>query len=243
MVFGSQYLVEGTDKCLLNSFLISSSARFEQVTVGFLAFMRYSIVCHNTTKGAKFWIITYLIVITPVVALYLYPLITIDANPTPSMLFCAAFLKPGAKTMVLAIINPLILLIPSCISTYSYFIIGIKSYKKLNRMKAEALASNDQDLVYTLQKQKISLIFQLIVVATIFNFAYMPIYITMILKSTIGYKRPPIADAIIIVIVEVSRAIDPIITLVFQPELNHELKVFLTKFKAIIRKCIVSLFQ
>ncbi|KXN70699.1 hypothetical protein CONCODRAFT_6700 [Conidiobolus coronatus NRRL 28638] len=74
---------------------------------------------------------------------HLYPLITLDANPTTSMLICIVLLKPKPETYALFILNPFTMVIPCCISTYCYFMIGIKAFKKFNQMKKEAVSTND----------------------------------------------------------------------------------------------------
>ncbi|KXN68856.1 hypothetical protein CONCODRAFT_8820 [Conidiobolus coronatus NRRL 28638] len=239
----SGYLKPGTSQCLIYSFVVNSSNRIEIFTVGFLALMRYLISCHNIELKAKIWLISYGIVIAPIFSLYLFPLVTGDANPLPSMLFCAPFLKPTPSTFVLSLINPFIFIIPCWISTFCYFVIGIKAYKKLNNMKKEAVATNDTFLINIIKKQKLNLIFQLGVVFTVFNFCFMPVYVTVIMRVIKGYKIPPISDAIMGEIIEISRAIDPIITLIFQPDLNHEFKVFLTKLMANIKSFVKKLFK
>jgi hypothetical protein len=240
---GPDYYSPGNTPCLIYSFVVNSSNRIEIFTVGFLALMRYLISCHSTELKARVWLISYGLVIAPILALYLFPLVTRDANPLPSMLICVPFLKPTPKTFALSLINPFIFIIPCWISTYCYFVIGIKAYKKLNLMEKEAIGTNDEYLVNIIKKQKLNLIFQLAIVFTVFNLSYMPVYVTIVLRLAKGYKRSPIADAIMSELIEVSRAIDPIITLIFQPELNHEFKVFLTKLKANIKSFIKKLFK
>ncbi|KXN67041.1 hypothetical protein CONCODRAFT_10979 [Conidiobolus coronatus NRRL 28638] len=240
---GPDYYKPGNTPCLIYSFVVNSSNRIEIYTVGFLALMRYLISCHGIELKARVWLISYGFVIAPILALYLFPLVTRDANPLPSQLICVPFLKPKPETFVLSVINPFIFIIPCWISTYCYFVIGIKAYKKLNLMRNEAVATNDTFLIKAIKKQKLNLIFQLVVVFTVFNFCFMPVYVTIILRITRGYKRSPIADAIMSELIEVSRSIDPIITLIFQPELNHEFKVFLTKLKANIKSFIKKLFK
>jgi hypothetical protein len=206
-------------------------------TVGFLAFMRYIIVCHNIRQGSKFWIISYIIAISPLTAMYLYPIIMLDGNLLPSHLYCSSFLKPSPNTIFLSFIHALIFVVPCWVSTYCYFVIGIKVYKKLNQMENEATASNENEQVIRIQSQKKNLIIQLVVVFVAFNLVYIPIYITLLLRYVIGYLRPPLVDAIIITLFDVTRAIDPIITIIFQPELNHEFQVIasksLAKFKVL----------
>ncbi|KXN70704.1 hypothetical protein CONCODRAFT_6705 [Conidiobolus coronatus NRRL 28638] len=110
-------------------------------------------------------------------------------------------------------------------------------------MKKDALATNDRELVNRLIKQKRSLIFQLLVVFIVFNVCYMPIYITIILRVTASYKRTPFADAVMTEIIEVSRVVDPIITIIFQPELNHEFQVIVTKSNAKFKTFIAKIFK
>ncbi|KXN70716.1 hypothetical protein CONCODRAFT_6718 [Conidiobolus coronatus NRRL 28638] len=110
-------------------------------------------------------------------------------------------------------------------------------------MKLEAIEKNDTNLLISIKKQSIKLIIQLTAIFILFNVNYMPSYIAWILKLTIGYKRTPIIDAVIFVIIELSLAIDPIITVTFQPELNHELSFLIIKLKLKIKSFIYKLTQ
>jgi hypothetical protein len=243
LTYGYTLLEDGGIPCMLYSIITIFNTRLEITTIGYLAMMRYLIVCYNIKKSKKFWIILYFAIMILAFSFYLYPLAILDVSPSPSMLVCANFIKPKPTTYVLSFINPFIILIPCCISTFSYFMIGIKAFKKLNQMKKDALATNDSELVVRLISQKRSLIFQLLVVFVVFNLSYMPIYITIILRVTAGYKRTPFADAIMTELIEVSRVIDPIITIIFQPELNHEFQVIITKFRAKFKTFIAKIFK
>jgi hypothetical protein len=159
------------------------------------------------------------------------------------MQFCAVYLKPSPNLYVVSVISSFIYVIPCWICTYCYFVIGIKSYKKLNQFKGEALASNDENSLILIRKQKYNLIAQLIVVLIAFNIVYMPLYVTMILRIVTGYRRPPFAEVIMVKLMEISRAIDPVITIVFQPELSHEFKAFIVKTKAKIKNYMDNLFH
>ncbi|KXN65799.1 hypothetical protein CONCODRAFT_12520 [Conidiobolus coronatus NRRL 28638] len=110
-------------------------------------------------------------------------------------------------------------------------------------MKRDAISTNDSELVDTIHRQKRSLIMQLVVVFIVFNMLYMPLYITSILRVAIGYKRSPFTDAVCFYLMEISRMIDPIITINFQPELNHESKVLLTKSRAKLKGFLTNLFN
>ncbi|KXN70698.1 hypothetical protein CONCODRAFT_6698 [Conidiobolus coronatus NRRL 28638] len=110
-------------------------------------------------------------------------------------------------------------------------------------MKKEALSTNDDEMVDRVRKQKHSLIIQLIIVFTVFNVFYMPIYISIVLRFATGYQRTPFADAIFLYLMEISRMIDPIITINFQPELNHEFQIILTKFKIKFKNFFTNIFN
>jgi hypothetical protein len=57
----------------------------------------------------------------------------------------------------------------------------------------------------------------------------MPSYIAWTLRIAICYKRTPFIDVITFELIEISLAIDPVITVTFQPELNHELNFLIAK--------------
>jgi hypothetical protein len=243
LIYGYALLEGGNIPCLFSNISAIISCRIELISVGYLAFMRYTIVCHNIKRSTIFWLILYFTLVIAVFAFFTYPLFLNESNPNPSMLICSALLKPKPETYYFSVISPFVLLFGCCISTASYFLIGIKAFKKLNQMKKDAISTNDDELVDTIRKQKRSLILQLLVVFIVFNVLYMPLYITAVLKVAIGYKRTPFADAMCIYLMEISRMIDPIITINFQPELNHEFKVLLTKSRAKLKGFLANLFR
>jgi hypothetical protein len=110
-------------------------------------------------------------------------------------------------------------------------------------MENDAEGSNEIDQLLRIKNQKRSLIVQLIIVFIAFNLAYSPIYFTLLLRYITGYIRPPFVDAILILLLEFTRAIDPIITVIFQPELNYEFKAIITKLFAKFKSYIVNLFK
>jgi hypothetical protein len=151
--------------------------------------MRYSIVCHDFKRGIRFWIVLYFLVIILSYSLYLYQFITFDVDPTNSNLICSPYIKLKPEIYTLFAVNPFVIAIPCCISTYSYFMIGIKAFKKLNRMKKEVLPTNDNGMINITNKQKWSLILQLVVIFLVFNVSYMPIYITIVLRFVLYIKE------------------------------------------------------
>ncbi|KXN65793.1 hypothetical protein CONCODRAFT_12513 [Conidiobolus coronatus NRRL 28638] len=167
----------------------------------------------------------------------------LDGNILPSHLYCGPYLKSSPKMIFLYFIHALIWVIPCWVSTYCYFVIGIKVYKKLKQMENEATASNENDQLIRIQNQKRNLIIQLVVVFNAFNLAYSPTYITLLLRYITGYIRPPFVDAILILIIEFTRAVDPIITITFQPELNYEFQAIIAKSFAKFKSYIQNLFK
>jgi hypothetical protein len=151
LIFGHSYLNSGSIQCIVYSITVASTLKCELFTVGLLAFMRHAIVCHNIIKSTKLWLICYFIIISPLVAIYLYPIITLDGNLQPSHLYCSPYLKPSPNVIFLSFINALIFVIPCWVSTYCCFLIGIKVYKKLKLMENEATASNENDQIIRIQ--------------------------------------------------------------------------------------------
>jgi hypothetical protein len=187
--------------------------------------------------------LAYIILLSPAVGIFLYAFITKDANPTPSYMFCSSYLKPSSLTSVISFIIPFTFLLPCWTVTFCYFEIGRKAYKNLGKLKLEAIEKSDNSLLASIKNQNIKLTIQLVMIFILFNVNFMPSYIAWILKIAIGYKRTPIVDAVAFELVELSLTIDPIITITFQPELNHELNFLIIKSKLKIKHFICSIFQ
>jgi hypothetical protein len=243
LIFGHGYLSGGTIQCAIFAITVSSTLRFEVFTIGFLAFIRYAIVCHGIRKSSRFWLLFYLIAMLPFYLMYLYSAIILDGTPSTSHLYCSPYIKTSPNLVFLSHLHIIMLVIPCWVCTYCYLIIGVKVYKKLNQMENEAFSSNENDQLLRIQKQKRNLIIQLTVVFLAFNLVYLPGCITLILRYAIGYLRPPLVDAICISLFDVSRAIDPIITIIYQPELNHEFQAITSKSLAKFKSFISNLFK
>jgi hypothetical protein len=243
LIFGYEYINYGSYSCWITSLTITGNTRCEMITIAVLAVLRYSIVCHNFKRGVLFWLVIYLIVILPIAVIFIYPFIMKDANTAPSFMFCSSYMKPSVLTSALLYIIPLIFLFPCWIVTFCYFEIGRKVYRNLNIMNTEAVSKNDTNLQISIKKQSRKLMIQLAMIFCLFNINFMPSYISWILRLAIDYKRTPIVDAITFELIEISLAIDPIITVTFQPELNHELNILLFKFKLRIKNFIGGLLR
>jgi hypothetical protein len=243
LIYGYDYFKEHDYSCWVTSFTIAGNARCELIAITVLAILRYSIVCHNAKKGAVFWLSVYIILLSPVAAIFLYPFIKKDANPAISYIYCSLYTKSGPIGLALTYIIPFLYLIPCWAVTFCYFEIARKAYKNLRKMKLEAMINNDTILLASIKNQSIKLMIQLIAIFILFNVNFMPSYIAWILKMAIGYKRTPFIDAITFELAELSLAIDPIITVTFQPELNHELNILIIRFKLKIKSFIYNLFR
>ncbi|KXN70279.1 hypothetical protein CONCODRAFT_7194 [Conidiobolus coronatus NRRL 28638] len=69
-------------------------------------------------------------------------------------------------------------------------------------------------------------------------------YVAWVLKFAVGFKRSPIYDAIAYTTVQITAALNSIITVTFQPDVNNELNIILfklkVKFKKIIRHLLIG---
>jgi hypothetical protein len=118
--------------------------------------------------------------------------------------------------------------------------VGWEANKQLNNMKQDAINTGDSNLLSAIKTQKIKLVIQLILVFILYNVNFTLSYITWILKFATGYKRPPEMDAVISVSANFTIAINPVITIIFQPDINNEVKFFFVKmsvkYKSILNR-------
>jgi hypothetical protein len=230
LVVGYTWLSSYSIQCIIEATIDWTSLRFGLFTLAILSTLRYLTVCHKKEKSFKFWIITWLIVVSPIFALFFYIPINQDAAHTSSWLFCTIFTFPSPILSIFIAIMPFTFLIPCWIITFCYCCIGYTANKQLNIIKSQAIADNDESLLRVLKRQKLKLVGQILVVFIVYNANYMISYVTQILKYVIGYKRPPLLDAVTIILLNIPAAVNPLITITFQPELNNELSLLLLKF-------------
>jgi hypothetical protein len=107
-------------------------------------------------------------------------------------------------------------------------------------MSTDAYNTNDEMMIQVIKREKRKLIIQVFFVFCLYNLTFCMSYITMILKYAVGYKRSAIMDAIIFTSVHISMAVNPLITISFQREVNTEFQVMLVKyqekFKSLFRR-------
>jgi hypothetical protein len=233
--FGYTIFNKGKIGCRIVAFALSGISRLSIWNIAILSTLRYLIVCHCKELKLWIWLTISALVFTPIVVIYCLGFYTDDASPAPSYLFCQTFVQPNEISMVLGYLIPFLYIIPCWITTYCYFGVGWKANKQLNLMKMEAKTNSDQNLLKTIQKERLKLYLQLIFVFFIYNVNFSVSYITWIMKLISGYKRPSIVDAIIAIQVNSTVAINPVVTIIFQPDINCEFKIIWVKWSLKIK--------
>jgi hypothetical protein len=243
LLYGKEANSTGTNLCYYIGFEHQLIARIELTVIAYLSTMRYLIVCHSITKSTKFWLISLAIGCLPSLVIFIYGVTLHQDKASSSYLACTAFSTPNQINFIINCILPFLFLIPSWIITFCYFCIGLKVNKKLNQMKAEAKSNRNYSLLKVIRLQKIKIIVQLTLVIILYNINFSPSYITLILKFSIGYNRTPIAEATVFLIVYLTFSLNPVLTITFQPELNHELSLILFKLNLRIKKLYSRIFE
>ncbi|KXN74951.1 hypothetical protein CONCODRAFT_2026 [Conidiobolus coronatus NRRL 28638] len=243
LAYGKEIMDAGSTLCYYNSFEYQLIIRIELIIVAYLSVMRYLIICHKTTKSTKFWLISLSFGCLPPLSIYIYGAILHQDKPSPSYITCYAFTAPNQINFIISCIIPFLLLIPSWVITFCYISIGLKVNKQLNQMRIEATASQDTNMLKVIKLQKVKIIIQLTLVIILYNANFSPAYIAHILKFAIGYKRPPIVEAMSYLTTLLTFTLNPVLTITFQPELNHELSVLLFRFNLKIKKLFSRFFQ
>ncbi|KXN65079.1 hypothetical protein CONCODRAFT_13464 [Conidiobolus coronatus NRRL 28638] len=233
----------GSTLCYYNSFEYQLVMRIELIIVAYLSAMRYLIICHNITKSTRFWLISLSFGFIPPLAIYIYGAILHQDKPSQSYLACIGFTTPNEANFIIYCLIPFLFLIPSWVITFCYICIGLKVNKQLNQMKAEAIENRDFNLLRAIKLQKVKIIIQISLVIILYNANFSLAYISLILKFAIGYKRSPIAEAMSYFTTLLTFTLNPILTITFQPELNHELYVLLFRFSLKIKKLFSRFFQ
>jgi hypothetical protein len=239
LYYGKEVNERGTLLCLANIFEFQWLMRVELTMVAILSTLRYLIVCHKIKRSFLFWCIITIIACVPCTFVHFYPAIIGDAKPSKSYLLCYPYSNHGdLKSFILNGVMPFLFAVPSWIITFSYFSIGHRVYKQLNQMKIDAEATNDKQALQAIKKQKLKLIIQLAAVIFIYNLFFSVSYITQVLKFAIGYIRTPSIEALAGILTFLTFALNPLLTITFQPELNLELASLLFFLGLKIKKAL-----
>ncbi|KXN65240.1 hypothetical protein CONCODRAFT_13241 [Conidiobolus coronatus NRRL 28638] len=232
LIYGHGIFAPNNLTCKFTGFLILWTTRVDIISVSILATLRYLIVCHKKEVKLLYWLITLFLSFGLITIIYCLGIYTNDSGPSPSYLYCQPFTSPGMIGYVVSIIIPFAFIIPCWLTTFCYFSVGWEANKQLNNMKQEAINTGDSNLLRAITNQKIKLVTQLILVFVLYNVNFSLSYVTWILRFAIGYKRPPEMDAVISVSANFTIAINPVITIIFQPDINNEVKFFFVKMSA-----------
>lgn len=241
-IVGISYLTN-QNRCQIFGFFMHTFFRLEILIVTFLSMLRYLMIFHKIERGLKFWIGVIIIGSVPCVSIFLYAAIIKNYKPTPSSIQCLPYLGDDKFSIRMMLLTAANFLIPCWITTYCYFAIGWKVSRQLKTLKSEAETNGDIEGLNMIKRVKRKLVLQLVMVFFIYNLLFMISYITMILKFAIGFKRTPFLDALILLMVNSSICLNPLITISFQPELNNELKILLVKVKAKCKKLFKHIFS
>jgi hypothetical protein len=221
-IYGYQVIESGSDVCKFCAFSITLFSRISLIFISVLAALRYLIVCHQIELKFITWlVITFVpsLVITLIFSLGFY---TNDASPSVSYTYCFAFTQPSILSKVMSYLIPPLYIIPCWIATYCYFCVGWISYKRLNLMKQEAASNADERLLSAIKKQKIKLAIQISFIFIIYNINFSISYVTWIMKLVSSYKRTIIIDFIAVIQLNLTIFLNPIVTIIFQPDINNE---------------------
>jgi hypothetical protein len=217
--------------CSFSAFATNLFSRISIINVSILATLRYLMVCRSKEFKLSTWLLILFLPNAGVTIFYSIGFYTIDASPSASYFYCNTFTNKSNISTILVSFIPFFYLIPCWIATYCYFMVGWIANKRLNLMKQEALNSSDEALLISIQKEKFRLWTQIMFVFVIYNANFGLSYTTWILKLVINYRRSTLVDAIICIQVYSTIFLNPIVTIIFQPDINNEFKFLWIKFK------------
>jgi hypothetical protein len=236
LVYGYEATEKGTDLCRLSAFTLVSFCRISLLYISVLATLRYLIVCHQKELKFKTWLAIVIVPILGILLLFSVSFYTNDASPSVSYTYCFAFTQPSIFSKIMLYLITILVIIPCWISTYCYFCVGWAAYKRLNLMRQEAVNNSDERLLEAIKKEKFNLAIQILFVFFIYNVNFSLNYATWAMKAAINYKRSILVDTIVVIQVHSTPFINPIVTIIFQPDINNEFKLFWIKIKLKIKK-------
>jgi hypothetical protein len=237
-IYGYHVIDKGTDVCKFSAFAIMLFCRISLINISVLAALRYLIVCHQLELKLSTWLIILASAIFAATVLFSVGFYTDDAAPSVSYMYCFFFSQPNLLSKIMLYLIPVLFIIPCWITTYCYFCVGWTANKRLNLAKQEAVNNSDDRLLKAIGKEKLKLATQILFVFIIYNVNFGVSYITWILKFAIGYKRTIPVDAAALLQANLTAFLNPVVTIIFQPDINNEFKLLWIKFKLKINLCI-----
>jgi hypothetical protein len=238
LINGYTFLAPNNAPCIVYAYIVSFCIRFEYVVVSVLALWRYLMVVHEYKLSLKFIVVITIAGILPTAAAFIYGLIKMDARPISSYIICVPITTPGQVSAILNTIITILGMLPCWTTACFYFLIGWKVNKKLDLMKIEAQINNNEAALIAIKIQKIKLIFQTLMIFILYYVNIMITIVTYFMRLVTGYRRPPFFDAVAFELLIITLALNPIITVGFQPEVNNEIKLIFIKLHAKIKRAI-----
>jgi hypothetical protein len=158
-----------------------------------------------------------------------------DGKPSPSYIQCGGLGSGTSLSNGLQIFGGVYMAIQAWVITVSYLLICYNVYKKLNMVLKEAKMNNDKETISSLYRQRNKLFGQVALIIWVYNITYMFSYVTQVLKVTIGYRRTPFLDAVVMAMIMFPCLCNPIVTLSFQPEVKCEFQALMVRFWAKVK--------
>jgi hypothetical protein len=237
LIFGYEFFINAKSlQCQVFGFTMQAPTRVAMVINALLAILRYLAICHKREKSTPVWFALFAMFTIPAVCLFLASSILWDAKPTSSLCQCHGYLSPTITSKIALGIITLYYLIPCWLTTICYLLIGKKINQNLN-------LSFQQIEKKQLQKQKLCLILQLILVTIVYNLDFMLSYLTMLLNLIFNYKRLPVVDMFVILTKHFSIMLNPLIIISFQPNIHHEYLCIIVKFNAKFKANLNRVFR
>jgi hypothetical protein len=239
LVFGYRANQVETEICKFNAFALMISIRISIINVSILAILRYLIVYRSKELKLSTWLIIILIPNAGVTIFYSLGFYTKDAAPSSSYLYCIFFTKSSGLSAAMFYFIPFLYIIPCWVTTYCYFIVGWIANNRLNLMKQEATNNSDEALLASIKKEKFKLWMQLLFVFCIYNGNFVLSYTTWVMKLAINYKRTVVMDSVVTLQTTSTAYLNPLVNIIFQPDINHEFKFIWNKLK----RRVVKMFK
>jgi hypothetical protein len=235
LVYGYKVNEKGTVFCDYSALILAYIPRINIINISILASLRYLIFCRCKDVVLSTWLKILLLIDAGVTIFYSLGLYTKDAAPSSSYLYCNIFTNSSGLSVILTYFIPFLYIIPCWITTFCYLMVGWTANKRLNLMKQDAVINSDEALLRTIKKERFKLYLQILFVFYIYNINFALSYATWIMKIVFNYRRTVTIDTISSLQVASTNFLNPIVTIVFQPDINHEFKCLWVKFKVKIK--------
>ncbi|KXN64639.1 family A G protein-coupled receptor-like protein [Conidiobolus coronatus NRRL 28638] len=232
IIIGKPFFEKGSATCQFAVVSYNILIRTGVCIVCIISVMRYLVVCHNIRLPKWIWLTITTVCLSPIIGTFSYTISVMDGRPSPSYIQCGGLGNGTEVANTLQIFGGVYMAIQAWLITVAYLLICYNVYKKLNTVLKEAKMSDDRETCTSLYRQRNNLFGQVALIIWVYNITYMFSYVTQVLKVTIGYKRTPFLDAVVMMMIMFPCLCNPIVTLSFQPEVKCEFQALMVRFWA-----------